>query len=920
MMVLIPESSDHQSLREKEAFNMQSHDKTLVNVTDKPLPEVSATHSMSLLIDSAAEYRELLLNSFIETYKLYEQLFACVKPEGLFRRADPLRHPLIFYYGHTAVFAMNKLIVRNCLSFKERIDKSIESLMAIGVDEMSWDDLLPDTFDWPTLEEVSTYRQKVFARVTKYIKEELVLQDHTQVTWEHPAWIVLMAIEHERIHLETSAVLIRQLPLEFINVDPKNIFFQNICKEYDRDLDRVLGKFVPSNSNVEGMLKLKAKGKSIHYGRDCDKKSSEDPDIIHAPFPRQQLESYGWDNEYGSCIYAFEDDFYAGKTIITNAEFYAFVKDGGYSKLHYWSEEGKKWLAFTHVEHPRFWVPAKGGFVLRMMLEETKEMPWDWPIECNYLEAFAFIRYKSEKTGLNFHLPSEAEYHFMLYSSELQNSSFSETSQQKGFVPLIKKANIGLQFFSSSCPVTMHSTQLNDSDVIYDLSGNVWQHSRTTFHPLHGFRIHPAYDDFSVATFNDRHNLILGGSWISVGNEASLLSRYAFRRHFYQFAGFRLILHPNSAKINSLAVEFETMNNNFANSKDISSANIYETDTLVNQYIHFHFGTLPNLKAFEEVKNFPEICADICLALLQKQAASQKDSANSNNWRVFDLGAGVCRSTFELAKHDRVKEAVGMDFSTRFIQVAEKMKNEKRIRYSTIEQGNISMYREASFVDLPESTTISNNNSSVIPLDGKACQPWIATHFGLQLAPFITEPLDSILEKCRFLQGDACNLSLTHQLLAPSNPFDLILAANLIDRLYDPCVFLITIGTRIKRGGFLVLTSPYTWLEEFTKKENWIGGKRINGENVTTLDALTDKLAKDFVPVDLSLLFDKGKVAAVKSPKKRKNSSSSSSFSDMASLELEGNMNNAFSVPFAIRETERKFQYSRAQVSIWKKI
>jgi hypothetical protein len=58
--------------------------------------------------------------------------------KAYFKRADKLRHPLIFYYGHTAVFFMNKLIVSGVLSPKDRINPYFEQVMAIGVDEMSW--------------------------------------------------------------------------------------------------------------------------------------------------------------------------------------------------------------------------------------------------------------------------------------------------------------------------------------------------------------------------------------------------------------------------------------------------------------------------------------------------------------------------------------------------------------------------------------------------------------------------------------------------------------------------------------------------------------------------------------------------------------------------------------------------------------
>jgi hypothetical protein len=50
------------------------------------------------------------------------------------------------------------------------------------------------------------------------------------------------------------------------------------------------------------------------------------------------------------------------------------------------------------------------------------------------------------------------------------------------------------------------------------------------------------YDDFSTPTFDGKHTLIKGGSWISTGNEALKSSRYAFRRHFFQHAGFRYLV------------------------------------------------------------------------------------------------------------------------------------------------------------------------------------------------------------------------------------------------------------------------------------------------------------------------------------------------------------------------------------------
>ena len=100
-------------------------------------------------------------------------------------------------------------------------------------------------------------------------------------------------------------------------------------------------------------------------------------------------------------------------------------------------------------------------------------------------------------------------------------------------------------------------------------------------------------------------------------------------------------------------------------------------------------------------------------------------------------------------------------------------------------------------------------------------------------------------------------------------------AGNLLDRLYDPALFLKEIARRLAPGGLLVLTSPYTWLEEYTEKNHWLGGIKVNGENFTTLDALKQHLGDAFELVE------------------------------------------TVDIPFVIRETARKFQHSVAQMTIW---
>ena len=110
------------------------------------------------------------------------------------------------------------------------------------------------------------------------------------------------------------------------------------------------------------------------------------------------------------------------------------------------------------------------------------------------------------------------------------------------------------------------------------------------------------------------------------------------------------------------------------------------------------------------------------------------------------------------------------------------------------------------------------------------------------------------------------------------NSYDLIIATNLIDRLYQPRLFLDTVDERLNKDGILVITSPYTWQESSTKKEFWLGGyKDENAKNVKTLDSLKNVLGDKFELLHVQDL------------------------------------------DFVIKETARKYQHTVSELSVWKK-
>ena len=530
-----------------------------------------------------------------------------------YHRGDSLRHIILFYLGHTAVFFVNKLFLAKAID--SRINPEFESTFAIGVDEMSWDDLDNKHYNWPPVEAVRDYRDKAKEEILQMIDSTTL---HLPIDWGNPFWIVMMGIEHERIHLETSSVLIRQPPLD--EVLPGK--FGEICKE-------------SGEAPINEMLPVE--GTTVKMGKPADH-----------PL-------YGWDNEYGN--YTEEvADFKAAKYLTSNQEFLEFVKDGGYANECYWTEEGWNWRNFKTSEMPLFWRKKGDDYLLRLIAEEIP-MPWSWPVEVNNLEAKAFCNWKSTFTSKNFRLPTEAEW-MRLYE-------FSELPDQldwDGSAP----GNINLEHFASPCPVD----KFEQGKGFFDIIGNVWQWTESPITGLPGFKVHPMYDDFSTPTFDGMHNLIKGGSWISTGNEATKHARYAFRRHFYQHAGFRMI--ESDTPLNVQSADYETD---------------YEITVSCEENWGDHFTLKPSY--------FKEFASIITTLLENKQINS-----------LLDLNADTGRLAFELAPH--FEHITALDFSARFIRIPIQLQEQGYTRYVMKDDGELVYYRDVVLSDFALGKNMEN--------------------------------------------------------------------------------------------------------------------------------------------------------------------------------------------------------------------
>lgn len=217
-------------------------------------------------------------------------------------------------------------------------------------------------------------------------------------------------------------------------------------------------------------------------------------------------------------------------------------------------------------------------------------------------------------------------------------------------------ANLNLAY-SSQNPVNYFAPSHTGH---YDTTGNAWEWTEDHFNPLKGFEVHHIYDDFSTPCFDGKHSSIVGGSFMSTGDEASVFARFHFRPHFLQHSGFRLVasedgtpstnLYPGnfSGQVAARDAIMEAQGSEAESNE--TSDNVYETDELLNMYLGLHFPTSGTDESISPILahndspvhglRFPQRVAQLLTSL---------NPERTNN-RALDIGCAVGGSSFELAK------------------------------------------------------------------------------------------------------------------------------------------------------------------------------------------------------------------------------------------------------------------------------
>jgi gamma-glutamyl hercynylcysteine S-oxide synthase len=397
-----------------------------------------------------------------------DALFQMLAPAALHERPIPERHRIIFYLGHLEAFDWNMI---GSTSFGMRSSNSqFDRLFEFGIDPV--DGKLPQDkpSDWPGLEEILSYRDRIRSAVddlldrAKFANASQPFVDNGQ--------IFRVAIEHRLMHAETLAYLFHWLPYEMKR--------------------GISGRRDNSIQNSSSVLKLQV---DIPAGRAILGQQAEGPG------------SFGWDNEFQTHS-VFAPEFCIDAFNVTNDQFLEFIQAGGYSQRSLWREEAWQWIQREGVAHPKFWIRRGEHWLYRTMFEEVP-LPPAWPVYVSHAEAAAYTCWKEMA------LPTEAQYHRAAFGSP-------DGSERK-FVPA------GNFNFRSWTPEPVGSSMDSVSAFgVCDLVGNGWEWTSTPFAPFDGFRPFPFYPGYSADFFDGKHFVLKGAS----PRTSALLVRQSFRNWF----------------------------------------------------------------------------------------------------------------------------------------------------------------------------------------------------------------------------------------------------------------------------------------------------------------------------------------------------------------------------------------------------
>ena len=213
--------------------------------------------------------------------------------------------------------------------------------------------------------------------------------------------------------------------------------------------------------------------------------------------------------------------YWIGMTEVTNAQFRPFVEGDGYRNQAYWDDTGWQWREENKINRPRCW-------------DEPNFNRDNQPVVCVSLyEALAYSRWLSAQTGMDFRLPSEAEWEKAARGTDGRIYPWGDTWEDV-------RANSNAGGIGITMPVGEYPSGVSPYGAM-DMAGNVWEWTRSIYTP---YPYNPTDGREDEGNPAQKRFTLRGGAW----NDLPIALRTAYRRnltpdYYNQDVGFRLARH-----------------------------------------------------------------------------------------------------------------------------------------------------------------------------------------------------------------------------------------------------------------------------------------------------------------------------------------------------------------------------------------
>jgi iron(II)-dependent oxidoreductase len=425
---------------------------------------------------TAAASKQEIASLLAEARERTLMLISGLSDEDLHRQHDPLMSPIIWDVGHIAHFE-ELWLTRN-------LDGPIQFSEMPGMyNPFEHPRSARASLELPTLTEMIDRLNEIRGRVLERL-DSIELDDRKPLLRD--GYVYHMVLQHEYQHNET---ILQTLQLK--KGDP-----------YHAPRAR---RFAAQKSFANEMVEFR--GSRVTIGTD-DRSAAYDNE---RPLHQVDLKP-----------------FLIDRLPVTNGRYLEFMSEGGYKREELWSEQGRRWLADTGVESPKYWERDGSDWWTRVM-DLTRQVDPTRPV-CHvcFYEAEAFARWDGKR------LPTELEWEA---AASWDPAARTALQFPWGNGADARFANIDQLSFDTA-PVGTFDENVSPIGC-YGMIGDAWEWTSSDLRAYPGFRSFP-YREYSEEFFGPEYKVLRGGSWATRPGAIRNTFRnwdYPIRRQI--FSGFR---------------------------------------------------------------------------------------------------------------------------------------------------------------------------------------------------------------------------------------------------------------------------------------------------------------------------------------------------------------------------------------------